>query len=129
MRGSRRIHMPKTKTAAAKPAGKPTNKSAFVRSLPEGMPARDVIEKAKAHGMKMSVAYVYSVRTAARAAARRRGNGGASGVGASVRSAPMPANGARVEELLRAVAAELGLSRAIALLLAEQAKVRAVLGR
>src|SRR5690349_5986314 len=99
------------------------NKSAFVRGLPPNMPAKEVVDKAKAEGMKISVAYVYSIRTAAKAGARRAvgglGDRSVKGLGGS---------GGRVEDLLRAVAAELGLSRAIGLLQAEQAKVRAVLG-
>jgi hypothetical protein len=97
------------------------NKSAFVRGLPPNMPAKEVVEKAKAEGMKISVAYVYSIRTAAKAGARRTSGG----VGdRSIKGF----SGGRVEDLLRAVAAELGLSRAIGLLQAEQAKVRAFLG-
>jgi hypothetical protein len=103
-----------------KAASKPVNKSAFVRALPANMPAKDVVEKAKAQGMKISVAYVYSIRTAAKAGARRAGTIDGSGKSFG--------GGGRVEDLLRAVAAELGLSRAIGLLQAEQAKVRAVLG-
>jgi hypothetical protein len=111
-------------TPSAKPGPKPNiNKSAFVRGLPSNMPAKDVVEKAKAQGMKISVAYVYSIRTAAKAGARRANT--AAG-GAPV--AKSFTTGGRAEDLLRAVAAELGLSRAIGLLQAEQAKVRAVLG-
>jgi hypothetical protein len=103
---------------------KKVNKSAFVRSLPPDMPAKEVVDKAKTEGMKISVAYVYSIRTAAKAGARRAA-GGLPGRGA-FRS--IGSGHGRVEDLLRAVAAELGLSRAIGLLQAEQAKVRAVLG-
>jgi hypothetical protein len=102
---------------------KKVNKSAFVRNLPQDMPAKEVVDRAKSEGMKISVAYVYSIRTAAKAGARRAAGGLP---GRALRSIG-GANG-RVEELLRAVAAELGLSRAIGLLQAEQAKVRAVLG-
>jgi hypothetical protein len=105
-----------------KAASKTVNKSAFVRSLPADMPAKLVVEKGKAQGMSLSVAYVYSIRTAAKAGARRVAGGAATSreFGGAGRG--------RVEDLLRAVAAELGLSRAIGLLQAEQAKVRAVLG-
>jgi hypothetical protein len=125
--------MPKTKKkriAAGKAVANRTtnvtegkaNKSAFVRSLPTHMPAKAVVEKAKAHGMNMSVAYVYSIRTAARASGNR------------VTAALVPRAGRGVptaghaEDLLRAVAAELGLSRALGILEGEQAKVRAILG-
>jgi hypothetical protein len=98
------------------------NKSAFVRSLPADMPAKAVVEKGKAQGMPMSIAYVYSIRTAAKAAARRGGLSGVPG------RRPVVGRGGAVEDLLRAVASELGLSRALAILEGEQAKVRAVLG-
>jgi hypothetical protein len=101
------------------------NKSVFVRSLPSEMPAREVVEKAKAGGMGISVAYVYSIRAAAKTAARRSGRSLASRPGR--RSSAGPSVGP-VEDLLRALAAELGLSRAIGILQGEQAKVRAVLG-
>ena len=99
------------------------NKSAFVRSLPADMPAKDVVAKGKARGMTMSIAYVYSIRTAAKAAARRGGLAGVPG-----RRPLATHGGGRVEDLLRAMAAELGLRRALAILEGEQAKVRAMLG-
>jgi hypothetical protein len=98
------------------------NKSAFVRSLPPDTPAKDVVEAAKAKGMTMSVAYVYTIRTAARAKGRRGQVPGLPGRRPGARS------GGPVEDLLRAVAAELGLSRALAILEGEQATVRAMLG-
>jgi hypothetical protein len=113
--------MASRKTKAA--GGAKHNKSAFVRSLPADMPAKDVVAKGKAQGMNMSIADVYSIRTAAKAAARRGRLPGVPG-----RKPAASHGGGRVEDLLRAVAAELGLSRAIGLLVAEQAKVRAVLG-
>jgi hypothetical protein len=122
----------KKTTGAKRGSGKP-NKSAFVRSLPETTPAKDVVELGKAQGMKLTAAYVYSIRTAAKAGARkqavtgvvpRRGRPARAVVAARLESSA----GHRVEELLRAVAAELGLSRAIGLLQSEQQKVRAVLG-
>jgi hypothetical protein len=67
--------------------------------------------------MNISIAYVYSIRTAARVAAEKLTRG----------RAPSPMNG-RAEDLLRAVAAELGLSRAIAILEGEKARVTALLG-
>jgi hypothetical protein len=114
--------------ASKKTASKKVNKSAFVRSLPATMPAKDVVERAKAQGVKLTVAYVYSIRTAAKLGARRLARGDAPAGGRSP-NGMVPSSSARVEDLLRAVAAELGLSRAIGLLQAEQAKVRAVIGR
>jgi hypothetical protein len=126
--------MPKKKTASKRKAtrsGAP-NKSAYVRSLPTDMPAKDVVEHAKAKGMKLSVEYVYSIRAAAKttakrapkAAPKRRGRPPTATVTSSKRSSNV-----RVEDLLRAAAAEIGLSLAIGLLQAEQQRVRSVIGR
>ena len=41
---------------------KPVNKSKFVRSLPRTMPGADVVKKAKAAGITISLAYVYGIR-------------------------------------------------------------------
>lgn len=108
-----------TKTNRKSRSGAKPNKSAFVRNLPQDMPAAEVIDKAKAEGLTLTPAYVYSIRTAA----RRRGGGAVAAVGRRASS-----GGGRVEDLLRAVAAEIGLSRAIGLLQAEQKRVRAFLG-
>lgn len=51
--------MPKTKS-------KSPNKSAFVRSLPESMSAKDVVSKAKAANMVLTENYVYTIRSAAK---------------------------------------------------------------
>jgi hypothetical protein len=126
--------MPKKKTAAkrkARTTGAP-NKSAYVRSLPADMPAKDVVEKAKAQGMKLSVEYVYSIRAAAKTTARKSAKAGAPkrlGRPPKVRAtSDARSRNVRVEDLLRAAAAEIGLSHAIGLLQAEQQKVRSVIG-
>jgi hypothetical protein len=111
----------RVKSAASQ--GDKQNKSAFVRSLPEHMPAQEVVDTATAKGMKISVAYVYSIRTATKAKERAVTSSLLSRAGR-----PAASSSGRVEDLLRAVAAELGLSRAIGILQGEQAKVRAVLG-
>jgi hypothetical protein len=99
------------------------NKSAFVRSLPRHMPAKLVVEKAKARGMTISVMYVYSIRRAARVSGERASRALPSRAGHSA-----ALSSGRVEDLLKALASELGLSRAIAVLEGEQRKVRMVLG-
>lgn len=103
-------------------------KTDFVRSLPADMPAKDVVARAKEAGFVVSVPYVYNIRTASNARARRStitpvivGNVDDSALGSGE-------GFERAESLLRAIAAELGLSRAIGLLQAEQARVRAVIG-
>ena len=49
---------------------KPVNKSAFVRSLPKTMPGADVVKKAKAEGINISLAYVYGIRSKSQAKKR-----------------------------------------------------------
>src|SRR5688572_753402 len=104
-----------------KNAGKKINKSAFVRSLPADMPAKEVVEKGKADGVSLSVEYVYSIRNAARVAAKKTNAGEAPRrPGRPPKAAALTlssvGSSSRVEDLLRAVAAELGLSHAIGLL-------------
>ena len=99
----------------------PKSKSAFIRSLPSRVPAKEVVKQAKAAGIKLNAGYVYNVRQAAK----------------SKRAAASPAvstvanGGSRVstsaENLLKAVAAELGLGPAIELLYGERARVHSIM--
>jgi hypothetical protein len=59
-----------------KASSKPVSKSAFVRGLPTTLPARDVVAKAKAAGLKLSDRYVHVIRSIAKRAAKK-GNGAA----------------------------------------------------
>jgi hypothetical protein len=102
------------------------SKAAFVRSLAASTPAKEVVAKAKERGMALTESYVYNVRGAAKAAKRKRTG--------SLRSAVVPRpvavaakSGLSTEDLLRAVGADLGLTRAIEVLQAERARVHAVL--
>jgi hypothetical protein len=45
----------------------PKSKAGFVRSFPPSTPAASIVAKAKTKGLKLDVAYVYSVRTAVNA--------------------------------------------------------------
>jgi hypothetical protein len=109
--------MEATSTAAPKPT---TTKAAFVRNLPTTIPAKAVVAQAKAAGMKLSANYVYLIR---RAAKENRGSVRAG------RSVPRPISSASsTESLLKVVAAELGLGRAIEILQSERAHVSAVIG-
>jgi hypothetical protein len=59
--------MPKTKKkTAAKAAGARVNKSAWIRSQPASMSAKDVVEKAKGESIKLSLAQVYTARSTAK---------------------------------------------------------------
>ena len=50
----------------SKTKSKSPNKSAFVRSLPEDLSAKEVVSKAKAAGMVLTENYVYTIRSAAK---------------------------------------------------------------
>ena len=108
--------------AAAKPAkaGSTKSKAAFVRGLPSSTPAKDVVAKAKAAGMKLTTSYVYNVRGAAKTVRRQTRK-------AAAVSRPI-ATASSAESLLKAIGAELGLGEALAILSAERARVRAAIG-
>jgi|HubBroStandDraft_5_1064220.scaffolds.fasta_scaffold300652_1 hypothetical protein len=111
------------KTPGPKKGG--TSKAAFVRGLPASTPAKEVVAKAKALGLSLSVNYVYNIRGAAKTAAKNR----RAGTRASV-AVPRPIAGSSAAEgLLKALAAEVGLGKAIEILSGERARVRAVIGR
>jgi hypothetical protein len=121
----------KTAISTTKPAvsTKPAkSKAAFVRGLPASTPARDVVQQAKVAGIKLGVSYVYNIRGAAKMAAKKKR------VAARSRAVSAVANGggssasASAENLLKAVAAEIGLGPAIEILSGERARVQAVIG-
>ena len=95
-------------------ASKKVNKAKFVRSLPVRMPAKDVVAKATAAGIKISEKYVYNTRSAARnkSAGKKRGPGRPPSPSAPKRaSAP-----AGLESSFRKLVLSLGLDRANALM-------------
>ncbi|MEO8877146.1 MAG: hypothetical protein ABI461_16250 [Polyangiaceae bacterium] len=110
------------------------SKAAFVRSISASTPAKEVVAKAKAEGIMLTDAYVYNVRATWRAAKvapkktapREKGARPRAKRGGAVTVRLRGARG--VEDLLRAVAAELGLVRAIGVLEAEHRRVRRLLG-
>jgi hypothetical protein len=94
----------------------PVNKSAFVRSLPSTMPGAEVVAKAKAQGIKISLAYVYGIR--AKTNAKKRGGRSSAAKRGPGRppSAASPTNGAHrtigglvgeIERIVEAKVAEL----------------------
>jgi hypothetical protein len=109
---------------------KPTQSNAdFVRSRSHLSP-REIVEDARTAGLQLNVKYVYNWRrAAAKGATKKRW-----GVKQTTTSKATLANGVRspasssAETLLRAVAAEIGLGRAIEILAGERARVRAVIG-
>jgi hypothetical protein len=122
--------MPKTtkkKTHKTNTAPATLNKAEFVRKQPRTMTAKEVVAKAKTFGISLNDKYVHKVRSSAKVANRAK---------AGRRELPRPAsNGAArvgdrsAEQLLRAVAAEIGLARAISMLQEEHQRVRRLIGR
>jgi hypothetical protein len=123
----------KSHSQSAKPSVKPSakhkiSKAAFVRSLPTSTPAKEVVAKAKSQGITLTDAYVYNVRATSKAGKGKRSSKRGSS-STKRRSVTVKVGGGRgAEDLLRAVAAELGLARAIAVLETEHARVRKLLG-
>jgi hypothetical protein len=68
--------VPKTKKKTASKSGPRLNKSEWIRSQPPSAPAKDVVSKAKAEGIKLSLAQVYTARSAAKKKAGRIGKPG-----------------------------------------------------
>jgi hypothetical protein len=120
------------KTSKAKPMATVTampkvSKADFVRAHADLSP-KEIVKKAKAAGLKFAAQYVYNVRRQEETAVKNWRSGTRT---AQARKAPAVArpiaNSSRAEDLLRAVAAEVGLGRAIELLEAERARVHAVM--
>jgi hypothetical protein len=112
--------------ATKKSADKKMSKTAFVKSQPLALSAKQVVDKAKEQGMTLTDKYVYTVRSAAKAKAQKQRPKGAATKPAIVKAVKTGSNS--VEDLLRAAASEIGLSKAISLLLEQQNAVRSVLG-
>jgi hypothetical protein len=140
---------PTKKTSSAPKSASPKkpdqSKADFVRAN-RSLSANDIAAKAKADGITLDANYVYKVRGADKAAAKQKrvAKKAASTPVVTKTSAtskktpvskPMASNGTRpsgsassVEDLLKAVAAEIGLGRAMEILQGERARVRAVMG-
>jgi hypothetical protein len=110
--------------AATKPA---KSKSAFIRSLPSSTPAKEVVKQAKALGMKLTESYVYNVRGAAKKTAKAK-RADAKSPAVRVANGGASRGSTSAENLLKAVAAEIGLGPAIEILAGERARVAAVIG-
>jgi hypothetical protein len=104
----------------------PQSKADFVRSLSKTMPATLVIERGKAAGVQLSKNYVYRVRSWANAAKSQNKKAPKTTPTATKSAAATLDSSA--ERLLKAVAAEIGLGRAVEILSGERARVRAVIG-
>jgi hypothetical protein len=127
--------MPKKKTSS--PAkknsaenSKSINKTAFVLELPADMSAKEVIDKGKAAGIKLTDRYVYSIRSKAKVrggAPARRGRPRGTGAKGGAAGGRSGASGA-LESRFFDVALDLGLSKAEALLSNLRARVKQAIG-
>lgn len=128
-RARARARAPRATAAAPKNAGagkQPASKAAFVRAHANLSP-KEIVEKAKAENIKLDVGYVYNVRSSNKTAKETRPSQGARRPTRHA-GAPSPvAAASNVEALLKAVAAEVGLGRALEVLQAERAKIAAAL--
>jgi hypothetical protein len=123
---------PSTKSTATstKP---PKSKADFVRAY-AGLAPKEIVEKAKAESVKFDVSYVYRVRAMDKTArkktraAAKATTSTTTAMNGAVPSVTSAASLSSAEDLLRAVAAELGLGRAVEILLGERKRVRAVIG-
>lgn len=108
-------------------ATKKLTKTAFVKAQPSSLSAKEVIAKGKAAGIELTEKAVYAIRYEAKRAAKKKSQlRGAAGKITALKNSKSRTNG--VEDLLRAAASEIGLSRAIGILLEQQRSVRSVLG-
>ena len=92
-----------------------TSKAAFVRRLSRSLTAKQVVQKAKAAGIKLSTAYVYVLRSKA---------GGAVGKGAAP---SLKSKGGNAEEQFATLALDLGIANAQAVLRRVRSSAMAVL--
>jgi hypothetical protein len=101
-----------SKKTGKKTPGKFGAKADFIRSQPESMSAKEIVEAAAKQGIKISVNHVYNLRTAA---AKKNDLPKGTGLLTPKRGVGRPrasASGTDVERQLRAAIAEVGLQRA-----------------
>jgi hypothetical protein len=117
----------KTSTTPKTAAGATMSKADFVRAHADLSP-NEIVKKAKAAGLKFAVQYVYNVRRQEETGVKNWRSGTRTAPSRKAPAVARPiANSSRAEDLLRAVAAEVGLARAIDLLEGERARVHAVM--
>lgn len=124
--------MPKKKTSkkSAAESSKSINKTAFVLELPADMSAKEVIDKGKAAGIKLTDRYVYSIRSKAKVRGGTPGRRGRPrGTGKSaVLGSGRGGSGGGLESRFFDVALDLGLSKAENLLSSLRARVKQAIG-
>jgi hypothetical protein len=105
---------------------KDASKAEFVRGLPETMPAKQVIEKAKEAGLKLTTAYVYVIRSQARTGGKKPPSSSSEAAPRASKDEPRGSR-APMEAKLIAAASEIGLTRSIDLLTREKERVMRLL--
>jgi hypothetical protein len=120
------VSMPSSTVTSAPPAK--VNKSAFIRSQPASMTANEVVAAGKAQGIKLTPPQVYVARAYANKKKAGKRGPGRPRKNAAPAAVATNATASGVEGLLRAAAAEIGLSRSMAILSEQRDAVRAVLG-
>jgi hypothetical protein len=128
-----RSKTPAPKSAAVKTPARTKSKADFARARAQLSP-KEIVEDSKAEGVKFDANYVYRVRAMdkaarkkKRAAAKKRTSTPVA-VNGAVPSVTSPATLSSAEDLLRAVAAEIGLGRAVEILAGGRARVRELMG-
>jgi hypothetical protein len=110
-----------------KPATTGESKADFVRARSHLSP-KEIVEDATDQGMKLDATYVYNVRGYDKTMAKKQRQPAKAAAPSASEANRSSRSASAVEDLLRAVAAELGLGRAIQILQAERARVHAVIG-
>jgi hypothetical protein len=118
--------MPRKKKTAT--AASTMSKSDFIRAQPADMPAKEVVARAKTAGLSISDNYVYTLRYEAKKQAGKT-SGASKGAKKQASASSTKVSSSGIEDLLRAAASEIGLSRAISILQEQQNTLRAVLGK
>ncbi|MGD0678677.1 MAG: hypothetical protein ABSC94_24985 [Polyangiaceae bacterium] len=109
-------------------ATKATSKAAFVRQFPNLSP-KDVVLRGKAEGLHFEVGYVYNVRSSVNAAKTK--SSARKTAAKPLRTTdrrPPTAGSTGAEDLLRAIAAEIGLGRAVEILTGQRERLRSLIG-
>ena len=127
-----RVAPPKAKPAAAAKAAKPSKpitKAAYILGFPPGTPAADIVAKAKAEGIKLTIGHVYSTRTAARAKAAKKSKGSVAQLPVALKQpAKLPVRTApgtsSLEQQFVDLVLNIGSAKAKDLLVALQARVQ-----
>jgi hypothetical protein len=129
-KAGKRVAKKASSTAHGAPAQPAQGKASFVRAHSELSP-KEIVEKAKAQGIKLEVGYVYNVRSADKSARTKPPVPKKATSKKPVAANGHPSSSAAAnneEELLKIVAAEIGLGRSIEILARERARVHAVIG-